>query len=262
MRRPIPTPPRWGLGDDPHLTSAVRVMQENNHVTSLLSHELNTPLSVVMASLETLADGGLNLEQTHEVHRLIGSNIDRLRKNIGRIILFMQLEWESHNGIAPPYIRPGLDFFELLAVSLSMVQESLDKKGVTTKLQLEGETPVMTCCQDRLELCLYEILDNAVKFTPPGGNLTLHSHCRPPWVHLDIEQAPVAIDPEYLRLFYLPFWQQEALNTRRIDGMGLGIPLIRRLIVSLGGQFTISAADQRIDLAISLPVDAGDPSCS
>ncbi len=243
--------------------AALAVMQANNHVASLLSHELNTPLSVVMAAVETLVDdlkaGDLSVEVREDLFGLIHQNIERLRHNVGRLVLFMQLEWELQQGFGPPHVYPDVDLNDAVRLAQGLLGETHRDKGVTMHLSLAEDLPTLTCSPDRLETCIHEVLSNAYRFTPARGEVQV-STCRlaDGQVQLRVRHAQTQLDARKLELVYLPFWQSEALNTRHTDGLGLGVPIAKRLMRSMGGDLQVDLAkDGTLSFHLELPLSAG-----
>jgi signal transduction histidine kinase len=244
--------------------AAVAVMQANNHVASLLSHELNTPLSVVMAAVETLVDdlkaGGLPAEVREDLFGLIHQNIDRLRHNIGRLVLFMQLEWELQQGLGPPHVYPDVDLNDAVRLAQGLLGETHRDKGVAVAMSLAADLPMLTCSPDRLETCIHELLTNAYKFTPRSGEVQVEtSQITGRRVRLQVRHPQNQLDARKLELVYLPFWQSEALNTRHTDGLGLGVPIAKRLVRSMGGDLRVQLGpDGMLCFQVDLPMTVGE----
>jgi signal transduction histidine kinase len=243
--------------------AAVAVMQANNHVASLLSHELNTPLSVIMAAVETLVDdlkgGDLQAEVREDLFGLINQNIDRLRHNVSRLVLFMQLEWELQQGFGPPHVYPDVDLNDAIRLAQGLLGETHRDKGVAMHLQLADDLPLLTCSPDRLETCIHELLSNAYKFTPAKGEVQVVT-CQIPGgrVQVLVRHPQTQLDAQKVQLVYLPFWQSEALNTRHTDGLGLGVPIAKRLVRSMGGDLHVAlAGDGTLSFQVDLPLVPG-----
>lgn len=253
-------------GHDPAvLAAAAAVMQANNHVTSLLSHELNTPLSVIMAAVETLVDdlkaGDLPAEMREDLFGLIGQNIERLRRNVSRLVLYMQLDWEFQQGVGPPHVYPDVDLNDAIRIAFGLLSETHRDKHVTMHLDLAEDLPRLTCSPDRLETCIHELLSNAFKFTPAQGEVQVETGRVPDGrVQVQVRHRQTQLDAQKLQLVYLPFWQSEALNTRHSDGLGLGVPIAKRLVRSMGGDLQVSlAGDGTLSFQVALPLTPGGP---
>lgn len=246
------------------IAAAIAVMTANNQVASLLSHELNTPLSVVMAAIETLADDArdqiLPSDAREDLFRLINQNIARLRQNISRLILFTQLEWELEHGVQPPHVYPDVDLNDAIAIASSLLAETNRDKGVELALELAPDLPPLTCSPDRLEACVHELIGNLYKFAPPRGQVGIRTSPHGTrHVAMELRNAQTQIDRRKLQLVYLPFWQAENLNTRHSDGLGLGIPIAKRLANSLGGDLNARLEDGgALVFDVVLPLQPGD----
>lgn len=247
--------------------AAMAIMQANNHVASLLSHELNTPLSVVMAAVETLADDlkddCLGPESREDLFGLIQQNVERLRNNVRRLILFMQLEWEFQQGFGPPHVSEGIDLNDTVRLAQGLLGEVHRDKGLVVEMLLADDLPLLTCSPDRLETCIHELLSNAYRFCPAQAELVIETAMRAgDRVGLRLSHPQRQIDSRKLELVYLPFWQSEALNTRHTDGLGLGIPITKRLLRSMGGDLTVQLDGDLLTFRLEMPLQRGEAPCS
>lgn len=94
----------------------------------------------------------------------------------------------------------------------------------------------------RFTQALTNLLDNAVKFTPAGGLVTIDADLAPDgWVRIAVRDSGDGIDPRDMELIQLPFGRASSPYVKRQNGTGLGLPLARRLILLHGGTFQISS---------------------
>lgn len=204
-----------------------------------MSHELRTPLTGVLALSEGLAEqiyGDLTGKQMRVVQAIRRSG-ERLLKLINNVLDFSQAE-AGMLEIVP----------QLVAVN-AICQAALNAAEELAAPKRQQVTAANTCVLGgmvwadpaRLQQILYELLANAVKFTPAGGEVGLQAApgAGPRSVQFDVWDTGIGIAPEELARLFDPFHQVDSGLNRSYEGAGLGLALVQRLVILQGG--TISA---------------------
>ncbi|MBL9102633.1 MAG: response regulator [Myxococcales bacterium] len=201
---------------------------------SNLSHELRTPLTAVLGWTRLLRTPGLSDERRE--HGL--DTIDRNARaqvaivedilDIGRIV----------TGKLRLDLRP-LDFIPLLASTVESVRPSADARGVALLVahDLAGApaVPVVRGDPDRLQQVLWNLLTNALKFTPRGGSVRVALSADERELALAVHDTGEGIAPEFLPHVFDRFRQADASTTRAHGGLGLGLAIVRHLVELHGG---------------------------
>jgi signal transduction histidine kinase len=225
-----------------------------NHAKSefltLMSHELRTPLNAVIgySDLLDLGIGGtLSEEQHRQISRirmsgqhllgLVNEVLDLARVEAGRLTL--------HQGRG--------DAQQVMEAAVALVHPIAQSQGVALISDNCAETTVFEGDEDRVRQILVNLLNNAVKFTPRGGQV--HLNCSVvkrapadakvtgsgPWICFAVEDTGSGIPPGKLGAIFDPFVQVETGHKRSKDGSGLGLTISRRLARLMNGDLTVTS---------------------
>jgi signal transduction histidine kinase len=217
-----------------------------------LSHELRTPLNAVLGWTQMLMDGAVSEGSSHRALRSIHRNAQVQKQLIGDILDVsnivrgrLRLELET--------VRVG----DVLQAALESVQPALAARDIT--LTIAGDPDVrLTADPARLQQVVWNLLTNAVKFTPPGGVIAVSVTPGDGLVRLEVRDSGAGIEPEALPHVFQRFWQADGSSTRRHSGLGLGLAIARHLVELHGGSIAVASAgaDQGATFTIVLPVRA------
>ncbi len=219
-----------------------------------LSHELRTPQTPVLAVISSMeGDGRLPDHLRREIAmvrrnveleaRLIDDLLDLTRVASGKI----QLE------------RRDVDLHEVVehAIQTSCAGElATGRRSVEVDLAAEGHN--LWGDSPRLTQVFWNLLNNAVKFTPEGGAITVRTRDESPTrVAVEITDTGVGIDPEVLPRIFDAFEQGEPDVTRRYGGLGLGLAITKAIVELHGGTITVRSEgkDQGTTFSVHLPVE-------
>jgi PAS domain S-box-containing protein len=232
--------------------------EEANRAKSLflatMSHEIRTPLNAVIGYAELLdleIPGPLNEPQRSQLRRIRGSSM-HLLGIIDEVLDFSRLE-AGRVAVA----RAAVRLSQPLEAALHMVQV----QAAARKLELIDAVSALAAdvpCwgdEDRVRQILVVLLSNAIKFTAPGGRVTVSAGTatRPspdaqvagagPWVYVRVEDTGRGIPAGRLSAIFEPFEQADMALTRQHGGTGLGLTIARRLARLMGGDLTVRSAE-------------------
>jgi PAS domain S-box-containing protein len=230
-----------------------------------VSHELLTPLNSLIGFPQMLIDGhfgslnerqqqavGNTLSAAEQLRQLILDLLDLARIEAGR----MQLDCSS------------FDLGALLADFARPVVDLAQRKGVTVAIDLTPDLPPVWGDPARLKQVALNLLDNAVKYTPPGGRVELRlgrsagAPAAAAMLHLAVADSGIGVaDEDRERIFHL-FEQVDPALTRRQPGTGLGLALVSRIVDLHGGRIWVESAGlgQGSTFHVEVPVRQGDGS--
>jgi CheY-like chemotaxis protein/two-component sensor histidine kinase len=151
-------------------------------------------------------------------------------------------------------VRP-VDLTDILRNSVATMQPAADAKGVTLELQLEPSPALATGDPDRLQQVVWNLLSNALKFTPRGGRVRLAVESKPDAVDVVVSDDGQGIEPAFLPHIFERFRLADSRASREHGGLGLGLAMVRELVELHGG--SVSAASDGIGkgatFRVSLP---------
>jgi diguanylate cyclase len=200
-----------------------------------LSHELRTPLNVIVGRTQMLhAIAGDPEKVRHAAEaitrngealtRLVEDLLDVSRITLGRV----DLQWGR------------VDFAGLVDAAAAGLRPTAEAKGVRFVVKVDHQTPRILGDQTRLQQVVWNLLTNAVKFTPQGGEVRTEIRNDGSQVVLTVSDSGQGIDPAFVPFVFDMFRQADSALNRTHGGLGIGLSIVRRLVELHGG--TVSAA--------------------
>jgi hypothetical protein len=221
-----------------------------------LSHELRTPLSAILGWAQVLSRGGNSIDEVAEGLGVIEQNaraqgqlIDDLLDMSGIISGKVRLD-----------VRP-IDVASAVVAAIETVQPAANAKGVRIEPALVFGVPV-TGDASRLQQVFWNLLTNAVKFTPYGGRVEVRMDRTAAEVEVTVTDSGEGISPEFLPYVFERFRQADATTTRRHGGLGLGLAIVKSLTESHGGTVRVSSGGLGLgaSFTVSIPLLSARPS--
>lgn len=219
---------------------------------SNVSHELRTPLTLILGPVETLLTRAGSLDaKTHEGLMLIHRNTLRLLKLINDLLDLTRLDL-------------GGDMLRKKSIPLGVyvkgVVESVRHLGLSKRLRFKIEDAVapveMIADPARLEKVLINLLTNAIKYTPPGGTITVRWHAEESGAAIEVEDTGIGIPKEDLPRVFDRFHQVRSNAANRNQGVGIGLALAKELVEQHGGTIEVeSTMGKGTVFRIHLPAD-------
>lgn len=214
-----------------------------------VSHELRTPLTSITAYIETLLDGGLDDEKNslrflHTIHR----NAERMRNLVNDISELSLIESGA--------VQLSLDQLPLRTV-VNDVFTGLAPRSQKHRVQLRNEVAedrFVIADRRRLEQILTNLVDNAIKFTLPDGEVTVSSVTTGDFIEICVRDTGVGIPPEHLPRVFERFYRVDKARSRELGGTGLGLAIVKHLTRAHGGDADVtSEVGKGCEFTIKLP---------
>ncbi len=213
-----------------------------------VAHELRTPLTAVSGYLHLLRSGIVRAEQQAEMLETVGRNVDTIVHLVNSILFLQELEL-----IAPQFEPVALTDVVLHAVH--GIQEQAAKAGVRLQVQVGSALPKVQADPTGLERAIVALLDNAIKFSPDGGEVRVEVFAEERWVGVRVSDPGVGIAPEDLERIFEPFTRARPPEGRLFGGVGLGLPIARQVVERHHGRIEVqSTLGQGSTFTILLPV--------
>lgn len=206
------------------------------------SHELRTPLSLIMAYSEFLEDNlaGALTEPQQDYLSQIQSGARRLQRIVDDLLEFASLQ-TSRGALEYQHT----DLAELLRSQVDALGRTAEAAGVSVSLELAEAPCVIDADPGRVGLVIYHLIDNAVKFTRPGGRVTVRLRLPDDTVRIEVADTGIGIPREHLEnLFHTSFYQVEPSLTRTHGGAGLGLSLCRAIVLAHGGAIGVHSEEE------------------
>lgn len=198
-----------------------------------VSHELRSPLTAVRGNLDLLRRGAANdPDERAQVLEAIDSETARMSRLVSDLLLLARQD----SGV--PIAK---DAVELDTVLLEVYRQAqLTAKGVTVMLGAEDQATIMGD-RDRLKQVLLNLVDNAVKYTPQGGRVTLSLTKDDAWVKIAVQDTGIGIAPENIPNLFDRFYRVDKARSRDAGGTGLGLAIAKSVVEAHNGKITVES---------------------
>lgn len=215
-----------------------------------LAHELRTPLTSVTGYMQLVRSGimtgpalALSLEK-------IGLGLDRMVSLINDLFFLQEMET-----IVPRFNKVRLN--DLLDEVVDKYREKAEHQRVELVVNIPADMPEMMAEQDGLIRAFGHLIDNAIKFSPEGGEVILQASRLLEEVIVEVIDHGVGISPEFMPLLYDRFEREERYGSHLFDGTGLGMPIVKQMIESHAGKIEVaSERGKGTRFTVTLPIDA------
>ncbi len=208
---------------------------------SMTSHELRTPITPMEAQVEMLLDGyfgDLNKKQRNSL-KMILRNIERLDLLISDIMDVTRIE-----GHRLKISKEKAHIEDVIKHSVNSLKVSAKKRGINLKIVIPKKIPPFEFDIDRITQVLWNLIDNAIKFTDKGSVIVEATKKRKQVV-ISVRDSGIGIRKSDIRKLFRPFYQIEPLYTRKHSGTGLGLVICMGIIESHGGKMWVESEVKR-----------------
>ena len=199
------------------------------------AHELKTPLTVIMGSLEVTLRKARSAEEYREV--LIGNlgQVERLIALTRSLLTMVQFM-----GVRPPLRRAPLELEPLVKDLIGELAVLADNRQVTLALDAHPTPPVQGD-EGWLRHILINLLDNALRYTPRGGTVTVCLDSADETVTIAVKDTGPGIAPEHLPHLFERFYRAESARDRESGGVGLGLAIVKEIAEAHGGTVRVES---------------------
>jgi signal transduction histidine kinase len=196
-----------------------------------VSHELKTPITAIRAHLENLADG---IEQPdRDTMQVMLNQTERLGRLVDQLLDLSKLE----SGEVPLQLEPMP-----LAPVVDQVLSEFSVGRAVTDVSLLAEVPddlLVEADRERIHQVVFNLVDNAVRFTPPGGAVTIRAWREGDRVRVEVQDTGVGVAPEHLPRLFERFYRADPSRSRDDGGgTGIGLAIARSIVEGHGGRIT------------------------
>ena len=218
---------------------------------AVLSHELRSPLNPILGWSKLLQTGRLNATQTSEALKTIERNA-KLQSQLIEDLLDVSriLQGKLSLNIAPVKLAM------IIGAALETVELAAQVKAIQIQTSLELEVGEVSGDAGRLQQIVWNLLANAIKFTPKGGCVEVRLVKIDDYAQLQVSDTGKGISPDFLPSVFERFRQEDGATTRQFGGLGLGLAIVRQLVELHGGTVLAESAgeDQGATFTVRLPL--------
>ncbi len=232
-------------------TQSVRYQELRKEFVANVSHELRTPLTAIKGFAQTLRDGAM--EDPVKGPRFLATierHADQLTSLVSDLLELSRLE--SHPDV-PRLARVDLDATARHAIHLLM--PAAQKKRQNVSIDAAPGLPSVAGNPDYLERAIANLVENAIKYTPPGGAITVSLRALGDRVAVEVDDNGIGIPPEDLPRIFERFYRVDRSRSREMGGTGLGLSIVKHIAQAhRGGVTVISTPGRGSRFTLTLPI--------
>jgi two-component system phosphate regulon sensor histidine kinase PhoR len=220
-----------------------------------VSHEVRTPLAAIAGYTETLLSGALeDQERARHFLGIIERHAERLGRLVNDLLTLSDLELgrtELHRAAVAPAT--------IVEAAFEILHARAEQGGVRLLVEIAPDTPPLDADQDRLEQAVLNLVDNAIKYTPRGGSVTVRARALTPsevpeilraegrgaFCELVVTDTGVGVPAEELPRLTERFYRVDKARSRQLGGTGLGLAIVKHIVQAHGGALQIESELQR-----------------
>ncbi len=216
-----------------------------------VSHELRTPLNAILGWSSMLKKGMLKEENVRNAMTIIERNAKAQAEIISDIldvsrIITGKLQIESEL----------VDLTPIILAAVETQQPAADAKSIALKLSLDENAGLVIGDADRLQQVIWNLVSNAIKFTPNGGRVEVSLEQADSNIEINVSDSGIGIEAKFLPFVFERFRQADSSTTRADKGLGLGLAIVRHLVELHGGTVQAASDGSGSTFTVKLPLVA------
>ncbi|MBW2534320.1 MAG: phosphate signaling complex protein PhoU, partial [Deltaproteobacteria bacterium] len=221
------------------LTELRRLETIRKDFVANVSHELRTPVSVILANTETLLDGALDdRAQAEQFLGALRRNAERLSALISDLLALSRIDAGKYELELGP-----MGLAAVVERAVGAAAQAAQQKDLTLRSELDTTTPQVVADEQALQQVVYNLLDNAVKYTDPGGQITVRARSAADRVRLEVCDDGPGIEPRHRQRVFERFYRVDTGRSREMGGTGLGLSIVKNLVESMRGEVGVEGVE-------------------
>ena len=218
-------------------TELMRLEEVRRDFVANASHELRTPLAAIRGFAETLLESaGLSPEDQKNYLEVIHRHAQRLSSLVEDLLELSTIESRT--------LRLEIAPVDVARTAENLIADSrlrLDERKITASLRSDGR-PLALADARALDQVLGNLLDNALKYTEPGGTIEVAVEARLGRVRVSVADSGIGIPPEDTARIFERFYRVDRARSRALGGTGLGLSIVKHLVQAMGGEISVKSA--------------------
>jgi two-component system phosphate regulon sensor histidine kinase PhoR len=234
------------------VTALRKLEQVRTEFVANVSHELRTPLTAIQGYLETLLGGALEeREHARRFLEIAFRHTQRLGRLLNDLTDLSNIELNKVKLVLTPLVLE-----EVIDSVVAIMQPKAEARHVTLAAEVARDLPLAYGDPDRLPQVLINLVDNAVKYTPAGGTVTVRASASVSGgvLVVDVVDTGIGIPGADLPRITERFYRVDKARSRDLGGTGLGLAIVKHLVIAHGGELAIdSKPGQGTTVRFTLP---------
>lgn len=214
-----------------------------------VSHELKTPLTTINGFLETLLDGAVD-DKAHAQHflEITKAETDRLIRLIDDLLKLSRLEYSK-----TVLEKSCIQLADIIRQVKLIFNSLADEKNITLNIDLPENLPPVEGERELLMQVMVNLVDNAIKHIPPGGQVFVKAETKGKYVQVTVRDNGPGIPPESLPRLFERFYRVDKARSREAGGTGLGLAIVKHVVDVHQGKIWVDSSPQGTSFFFTLP---------
>jgi signal transduction histidine kinase/FixJ family two-component response regulator len=217
-------------------TDSQRANRAKDEFLAIVSHELRTPLVTILGWANILLSREMSPEAAEKALHTIQRSAKLQNDLISDILDFSRIATGKFS-----MDIEDVDIKTILEQTMEAMRPLAEAKRIDLAAEIAGQSGIVAGDPNRLHQILSNLVSNAIKFTPEGGQVAVTLDSTDERVVVQIKDTGIGIGPEFLPRAFEPFVQADTSNTRSYPGLGLGLAIVRHLVELHGGQIGVTS---------------------
>jgi len=202
-----------------------------------VSHELKTPITSIIGFVETLKDGAINdLKKRDEFLNIIHSHSQRLNNLVNDILSLSRIEFREIEMNPVP-----ISLKEILDNAKALYNDKIKSKKQSLRMHIPSELPPAFSDPEMIIQVFSNLIDNAVKFTPDRGKITVKAREKDDFIQIDVSDTGIGIKEEHLPRIFERFYRVDKARSREMGGTGLGLAIVKHIVHANKGKVSVKS---------------------
>jgi len=219
------------------ITEIKKLEKMRSEFVANVSHELRTPLTSIQGFVETLKDGAINDPGKAQYFlEIIEKQSNRLNNLIEDILQLSKIE--SQEIIMN---LQSINLRDLIDKTISEFKKKIEQKNHKIKINISPQLPLIKADPEQIEVVFRNLLDNAIKYTPNGGEIYISAFEKAENIYIEISDNGIGISAEHLPRIFERFYRVDKDRSRKLGGTGLGLAIVKHIVQAHGGTIGVES---------------------
>jgi two-component system phosphate regulon sensor histidine kinase PhoR len=219
------------------ITELRKLETVRNDFVANVSHELRTPLTSILGYLDTLIESDIKDQKIrNKFLRIIKEETDRLSILIKDLLNLSEIESQTFD------LKPE-SFSEVLDKVYNLLADNAYRKNIDIKLNVEDNLPPVYMVKQQIEQVIINLLDNAIKYTPEGGNINIEVKKSGDKMFFSIKDSGIGIPEEDKKRIFERFYRVDKARSRSMGGTGIGLSIVRNIIKQHSSEISVESEE-------------------
>lgn len=219
------------------MTEMQRLDNVRREFVANVSHELKTPLTTVKSYSETIIESGAqDRDMTLSFLKVINNETDRMTRIVKDLLLLSGMDYSK-----VAWDKTEFDVSALIEDVVMKLRIEAEHRNQTIQYILSSNLPLIYGDKDKIEQVLINVINNAIKYTPDGGSITVSSGVIRNEIYIKVQDNGIGIPEKDLPRLFERFYRVDKARSRESGGTGLGLAIAKEIVDKHGGNITIES---------------------